>query len=117
MENYIIIAILAVIAVAAIAAMIKRAGRKGCCGSAGDYRPRKKKLKQVIATKEFVIAGMHCEKCSNRVTEILNDIPGIAGVVNLKKGIAVVSYELEVPDQEIQARIERVGYSVTEIRG
>lgn len=117
MENVIILGIIAVIALAAVGTMVKRAGRKGCCGSAGDYKPRKKKLQKVIATKEFVIEGMHCEKCGNRVTEILNDIPGIAGVVNLKKGIAVVSYEQEVPDQLIQGRIERVGYTVTEIRG
>lgn len=116
MENDIIIAVILVIAFAAIRTIVKRAGRKGCCGSAGDYKPRKKKLKHVIATKVFVIEGMHCEKCSNRVTEILNDIPGVAGVVDLKKGIATVSYEREVPDEEIKAKIQRVGYTVTQIR-
>lgn len=60
--------------------------------------------------------GMHCEKCANRVTEVINDIPGAAGVVNLKKGIVTVSYELEVPDEQIKAKIERVGYTVKEIR-
>ena len=116
MDNYIIIGIIALIVVIAVGTLVKRAGRKGCCGSGSDYKPRKKKLKSVIATKEFVIDGMHCEKCSNRVTEILNDIPGVAGVVNLKKGIATVSYEQEVPDEEIKAKIERVGYTVTQIR-
>ena len=116
MENYIVVGIIAVIAILAIGTLVKRAGRKGCCGSSGDYKPRKKKLKNVIATKTFRIEGMHCEKCSNRVTEILNDIPGIAGVVNLKKGIATVSYEREVPDDEIKSKIERVGYSVTGIQ-
>lgn len=116
MENYIIIGVIAVIAFLAIRTIVKRAGRKGCCGSGSDYKPRKKKLKHIIATKEFVIDGMHCEKCSGRVTEILNDIPGVAGVVDLKKGIATVSYEREVPDGEIKAKIERVGYTVTQIR-
>lgn len=116
MENSIIIAVLAAIVLAAIRTLIKRAGRKGCCGSSGDYKPRKKKLKTVIATKVFVIEGMHCEKCANRVTEAVNDIPGVAGSVNLKKGIATVSYEREVPDGEIKANIERFGYTVTEIR-
>ena len=41
---------------------------------------------------------------------------GTAGVVNLKKGIVTVSYELEVPDEQIKAKIERVGYTVKEIR-
>lgn len=116
MDNYIIIGVIALIALAAIITIARRAGRKGCCGSSGDYKPRKKKLKQVIATKTFVIDGMHCEKCSNRVTEVLNDIPGVAGAVNLKQGTATVSYEREVPDWEIKAKIERFGYTVTQIR-
>ena len=59
---------------------------------------------------------MHCEKCANRVTEVVNDITGVAGVVDLKKGIVTVSYGQEVADEQIKARIERVGYTVTEIR-
>ena len=116
MDNYIIIAVILVIAVIAIRTLVKRSGRKGCCGSAGDYKPRKKKLKNVIATKVFVVEGMHCEKCANRVTEIVNDFPDCAGVVDLKKGIVTVSYQQEVPDEQIVAQIQRVGYTVTEIR-
>ena len=116
MENTVIIGILLVIAFFAIRTIVKRKGRKGCCGSGSDYTPRKKKLKKVIATKVFVVDGMHCEKCANRVTEVVKDIPGAAGVVNLKKGIVTVSYELEVPDEQIKAKIERVGYTVKEIR-
>lgn len=115
MENYIMIGIIAVIVLGAISVIVKRAGRKGCCGSAGDYKPRKKKLKKVISTKTFKVDGMHCEKCGNRVTEAVNDIPGVAGIVNLKKGIVTVSYGQEVPDALIKARIERHGYTVTEI--
>ena len=39
-----------------------------------------------------------------------------AGVVNLKKGIVTVSCQQEVPDERIKERIERVGYTVKEIR-
>ena len=116
MENMVIIGILLVIAFFAIRTIVKRKGRKGCCGTGSDYTPRKKTLKKVIATKVFVVDGMHCEKCANRVTEVVNDIPGAAGVVNLKKGIVTVSYELDVPDEQIKAKIERVGYTVKEIR-
>ena len=116
MDNYIIIGIIVLLAVIAIGTLVKRSGRKGCCGSGSDYKPRKKKLKNVIATKIFVVDGMHCEKCANRVTEVVNDITGVAGVVDLKKGIVTVSYEQEVADEQIKARIERVGYTVTEIR-
>ena len=116
MENYIIIGIIIVIAFFAVRTIVKRKGCKGCCGSGSDYKPRKKKLQAVIATRIFVVDGMHCEKCSNRVTEVVNDIQGCAGVVDLKKGIVTVSYEQEVADEQIKARIERVGYTVTEIR-
>ena len=116
MENYIIIGIIIVIAFFALRTIVKRKGRKGCCGSGSDYKPRKKKLQAVIATKVFAVDGMHCEKCANRVTEVVNDITGVAGVVDLKKGIVTVSYEQEVADEQIKARIERVGCTVTEIR-
>lgn len=116
MEDVIILGILLVVLVGAIVTLIKRAGRRGCCGSSGDYKPRKKKLKNAIAAKVFVVDGMHCEKCANRVTEAVNDIPGVAGAVNLKKGLVTVSYEREVPDGQIRAAIERVGYTVKEIR-
>ena len=115
MDNYIIIGVIALIALVAIGTIVKRKGRKGCCGSGSDYKPRKKKLKTVIATKTFKVDGMHCEKCSNRVTEAVNDIPGVAGAVNLKKGIVTVSYEQEVSDEHIKDRIGRHGYTVTEI--
>ena len=55
MENVIIMGILLMILLGAIVTLVRRAGRKGCCGSSGDYKPRKKKLKNVIAAKVFVI--------------------------------------------------------------
>lgn len=116
MENVIILGILLMILLGAIVTLVRRAGRKGCCGSSGDYKPRKKKLKNVIATKVFVVDGMHCEKCAGRVTEAVNDIPGVAGVVDLKKGLVTVSYERDVPDGQLRAAIERVGYTLKEVR-
>ena len=116
MENAIIIGIILVIAFFAIRTIVKRKGRKGCCSSGSDYKPRKKKLKNVIATKVFMVEGIHCEKCANRVTEAVNDIPGVAGVVDLKKGTVTVSYEQKVPDEQIKAKLQRVGYTVTAIQ-
>ena len=116
MENSIIIGILLVIAVIALRSAVKHfKGQSGCCGGGSDYKPRKKRLKRVMATKIFYVDGMHCEKCANRVTEVVNDIPQVAGIVDLKKGIVTVSYEAEVPDSVIQSKIERVGYTVTGI--
>lgn len=112
MENYIIIGVIAVIIIIAVAVLIKRAGRKGCCSSGSDIKPRKKKLTSVCATKVFKVEGMQCEKCANRVTEVINDIPHVAGVVDLKSGTVTVSYEEDVPDELIMARVERAGYSI-----
>ena len=116
MQNAFLTGIIAAIAILAIGTLMKHSGRKSCCGSSGDYKPRKKKLNNVIAKKVFVVQGMHCEKCSNRITEVVNDIPGVAAAVDLKKGIVTVSYEQAVPDVQIQTKIERVGYTVKEIR-
>lgn len=114
MGNEVIVGVIALVVLLAVGVVCKRAKSKtSCCGSASDYKAKKKKLKNVIATKTFRVDGMHCEKCSNRVMEIVNDIPHAAGTVDLKKGILTVSYEEEVPDEEIKARIERVGYQVT----
>ena len=57
---------------------------------------------------------MHCEHCKNRVEEAVNDIKGIAGKVDLKKGELTVSYAVDVNDEIIKARIEKHGYQVTE---
>ena len=66
MENAIILGILLVVLVGAIVTLIKRAGRRGCCGSGSDYKPRKKKLKNVIAAKVFVVDGMQIGRASCR---------------------------------------------------
>ena len=118
MEDLMIFAIIAVIALAAIAATVRKLRTKSsCCGSAGTYVPKKKKLKHVTTVKTFHIDGMHCEKCSNRVMEVINDFPDASAEVNLKTGTARVSYAAPVPDEQIRAAIERVGYVVTKIEG
>ncbi len=113
MENLIIIGILAaVILVGVISAANHFRGKGSCCGGGSTVKLRRKKLRKVIATKTFQVGGMHCEKCSSRVMEVVNDLDHVSGVVNLKKGLLTVSYEEEVPDGKIIAAIERVGYTV-----
>ena len=116
MDNFLILAVLAVIVLIAFRSALKHfTGEGSCCGGGSSYVPKKKKLKNVITTKTFHVDGMHCEKCANRVTEVVNDIPYVAGIVNLKKGTVTVSYEQDVPDSDIRAKIERIGYTVTKI--
>ena len=114
MENIIIIGIVVFAAVVGIIYTIKHfKGQGGCCGG-GSYKPRKKKLPYVKYQKTFKVDGMHCDHCKNRVEEVVNDIPGVAGKVNLKKGEVTVSYAEDVSDKVIQSRITRAGYTVVE---
>lgn len=64
--------------------------------------------------KNFKVDGMHCDHCKNRVEEVVNDIQGVAGKVDLKKGELTVSYAEDVTDDIIKAKITRAGYTVIE---
>lgn len=115
MENIVIILVIALIAVFAVRSAAKHfQGKGGCCGGS-DYTPKKKRLDHVAYKKTFHVDGMECEHCKNRVTEVVNDIPGVAGAVDLKKGVVVVSYAQNVDDALIKERIERAGYTVSAI--
>ena len=111
MENYIIIGVIAVIVVIAVISSIKHfKGEGGCCGG-GSYKPKRKKLSGIQYTKKFKVGGMHCEHCKRRVEEAVNDIKGIAGRIDLKKGELTVSYAEDVDDEIIKTKIEKAGYS------
>ena len=115
MENYIIIGIIAIIIIIAILSSVKHfKGEGGCCGG-GSYKPKRKKLSGIKYTKKFKVGGMHCEHCKNRVEEAVNDIKGVAGRVDLKKGELTVSYAEDVYDEIIKAKIERAGYTVEQL--
>ena len=112
MENYIIMGIIAVIVAIGVIYTVKHfKGEGGCCGG-GSYKPRRKKLSDVKYKKTFKVGGMHCEHCKNRVEEAINDMKGVAGKVDLKKGELTVSYAEDVADEIIKTRIEKAGYSV-----
>lgn len=117
MENFIIIGVLAVILILGLRSTFKHfKGEGGCCGGGSSEPPSKKKLKNVIATKIVTVEGMTCENCKNRVERCINEIPGAAAKVNLKKKQVTVSLETEVSDEQIRSAIEKRGYDVLEIR-
>lgn len=117
MANIIIIAILAIFIVIGIRSSIKHfKGEGGCCGGGSSVKKKRKKLKSVIAKKTFIVEGMSCEHCKNRVETCINELDGVAAKVNLKKKEAVVSFEKEISDEQIKAVIEKAGYEVVEIR-
>ncbi len=109
MKDALIVGILLVLLPGAVAVQICRAGRKGCCGSS-DYRPKKKKLKRVSGSLVFAVRQMHCQHCADRVTEIINDIPGLSAKVDWQKGIATVFYEQSIPTEQLLIRLNRAGY-------
>ena len=112
MENYIIIAVLCLLAVFAVVKSVQHfRGQGGCCGG-GGYKAKKKHLKNIVEKKTFKVDGMKCENCKNRVEEIVNDIDGIAGNVDLKKGTLTISYAKSVDTELIKSRIERAGYKL-----
>ena len=114
MKNYIIIGIIAVIIIIAILSSVKHfKGEGGCCGG-GSYKPKRKKLSGIRYTKKFKVGGMHCEHCKRRVEETVNDIKGVAGRVDLKKGELTVFYADDISDEIIKAKIERAGYTFTD---
>jgi len=110
MTDLIIIAVILGIAVIGIRSAVKHfRGQGGCCGG-GGYTPKKKKLKNIRYTKTFTVEGMHCDHCKNRVEEVIGDMQGLAGRVDLKKGELTVSYAEDVEDSRIIARLEKAGY-------
>jgi len=114
MGNYIIIFVIAVILSFAVFSTAKHfKGEGGCCGGSA-YQPKKKKLSGVKYQKIFKIGGLHCKNCKNRVEEAVNDIRGIAGKVDLKKGFLTVSYAEDVEDAILKSKIERFGYTLDE---
>lgn len=118
MADYIIIIIILVLVILGLNSCKKHfSGQGGCCGSGSTPVPKqRKKLKYVIAKKTFIIEGMVCDHCKNRVERSINAIDGAAAKVNLSKKAAVVSLETDVADEVIRCAIEKAGYKVTEIR-
>ncbi len=110
MAPYIVGGIAVLLIVVGIVSTVRRIRTRSSCCSGGTYRPRKKRLKQIVCQKTFRVEGMHCERCSARVEEVVGDLPGLAGEVDLKKGLLTVSYAVDVEDEVILSRLARAGY-------
>ena len=90
-STLIVLLIIIVIAAFALKSSIGHfKGEGGCCGGGGTI-------------------------CKNRVERAINRIDGAVGKVNLKKNIAVVSFEREVSDEEIRKAVEEQDYKVLSI--
>ena len=65
----------------------------------------------MLYKKTFLVDGIHCDHCKARVEEVVNEIKGIAGKVDLKKEELTVMYAEEIDDSVIVQRIEKAGYA------
>ncbi len=116
MQDHIIMGVLAVVVAIGLVYTVRHFQHKSACCGGGRYRVKKKKLTRIIYQKTFTVEGMHCKHCQSRVEEIVNDIKGVAGTVDLKKSELIVSYAETVEDERIIARIEAAGYTVTSVQ-
>ena len=116
-STLIVLLIIIVIAAFALKSSIGHfKGEGGCCGGGETILPDEKELAgPKVGEKTVHIEGMHCENCKNRVERAINRIDGAVGKVNLKKNIAVVSFEREVSDEEIRKAVEEQDYKVLSI--
>ena len=120
MGNLIVIVILAVIVAFALRNTVKHLkGQGDCCGGGGEKIPvfeEEKKLQgPVIGTRTLHIEGMHCDRCKARVERAINHIEGASARVDLKKGIALVSLDREVPQEQLVNAVTLQDYKVTSV--
>lgn len=75
-----------------------------------------KERKEGIKMKKTVyIDGMMCAHCQGRVSEALNNIPGVSAEVDLDNKLARLELSAEISDAKIKEVIEDAGYKVTGI--
>ncbi|HEV8653635.1 MAG TPA: heavy metal translocating P-type ATPase [Actinomycetes bacterium] len=67
---------------------------------------------------EFVVGGMTCGSCAARVQRVLGKAKGVADAeVNFATGRARVQLEHPVPDADLRARVETIGYTLAPVAG
>lgn len=65
-----------------------------------------------LVEKEFVVEGIHCEKCKANVENALKSIEGVKKVKVDLKGNASIKSKQEVSNEIIKEKIEEAGFSV-----
>ncbi len=115
MGTIIVVAIIVVIAFFAARSSFKHfKGEGGCCGGGGGsiIEEEKKLDGPKLGEVTVKIEGMHCENCKNRVERAINRIEGASAKVNLKKKVAVVSYDREISDDDLKRVIAEQEYKI-----
>jgi len=61
----------------------------------------------------FVVTGMTCAACSNRIEKVLNKMDGVEAQVNLTTEKATVEYDsTKISEVDLTKKIENIGYGV-----
>lgn len=123
MADIIVIIILVLLIGSAVTYMVKakKNGVKciGCPagGSCPSSRqaPKKKLAGTVVGKRTIKISGMQCQNCVNSVTKALNALDGVAANVNLKNGVAEVSCDRAVDEDDLKHAVEAAGFKVVNI--
>jgi copper chaperone len=64
-------------------------------------------------TSEYLVSGMHCQHCVSSVTEEVSAVRGVTDVkVDLGSGELIVTSDIEIPFESIEAAVDEAGYSV-----
>lgn len=64
-----------------------------------------------MAKIKLKIEGMHCPKCVAKTKESLEGIEGVKTAdVNLDKGLAVVEYEGDIPEEKFTMAVLDAGF-------
>lgn len=66
-----------------------------------------------MKTIELSIQGMTCAACSARIEKVLNRMDGVEATVNLPLETARIQVEEGITEEELIARIEKIGYGAT----
>lgn len=118
MATILIILILAVVILFALRGSFGHLkGEGGCCGGGDETIAEETKVLEdpVIGKKIVHVEGMHCENCKNRIERQINRIEGASCKVDLKKNIAVISYDREIDEDRIRNVLQRLEFGVSKI--
>ena len=89
----------------------------GCCETGSKtIRTHKELTEPVIGTRVLTGDGMTCENCQARVENAINHYNGVVCKDDLKKKTAPVSFSQPVEDSLLKETVEKLGYTVTDIR-
>lgn len=89
-------------------------GKKSCCGEKIP-RVKTKRLAAPAGRLTVKVEGMRCESCRRKLMAKFNEMDGIAAKVSLETKTAVIAYERDITDEEIEKTVESAGFGVAGI--